>query len=47
MSDLKKEVDNVTEQMEHFFWNDPLLIVTHMHQLRDSALLDGIVNANK
>ena len=44
---FKKEVDNVTEQMEHFFWNDPPLIVTHMHQLRDSALLDDIVNANK
>ena len=44
---FKKEVDNVTEQMEPFFWTDPPLIVTHMHQLRDSGLLDGIVNANK
>ena len=47
MSDLKKEVDNVTEQMKHFFWNDPPLIVTHMHQLRDSYALDAIVNSNK
>ena len=33
--------------MEHFFWNDPPLIVTHMHQLRDSSALDAIVNSNK
>ena len=44
---FKKEVANVTEQMEHFFWNENPLIVTHMHQLRNSGLLDGIVNANK
>ena len=44
---FKKEVENVTEEMEHFFWNENPLIVTHMHQLRDSGLLDGIVNANK
>ena len=33
--------------MEHFFRNDPPLIVTHLFQLRDSAALDAIVNANK
>ena len=44
---FKKEVDNATERMEHFFWNDPPLIVTHMHQLRDSSALDVIVNSNK
>ena len=44
---FKKEVGNATEHMEHFFRNDPPLIVTHLFQLRDSAALDAIVNANK
>ena len=29
------------------FGMTPPLIVTHMHQLRDSGLLHGMVNANK
>ena len=44
---FKKEVGDATEHMEHFFRNDPPLIVTRLFQLRDSAALDAIVNANK
>ena len=44
---FKKEVGNATEHMEHFFWNDPPLIVTHLYQIKDSAALDAIVNAKQ